>query len=211
MHAYVVFAHPTRRSFSGSVLDALCRGLADGGHTFEVGDLYAMRFRPDMTLAEYQREMNVRGDRADSPLPRDVEQEHRKISRADGLAFVFPLWWGDGPAMLKGWFDRVWVCGYAYDYGVPGESFPFSRLAVGRALVLCSAGNTAEVLEQSAVAQSMRRIYANDRLHPGSGVRQCEVVLLPGMADPQTAPQARERNLDTAYRLGRDFLATAPR
>ena len=210
MHAYVVFAHPTRQSFSGAVLEALCRGLADGGHTFEVGDLYAMGFRPDMTLAEYQREMNVRGDRADSPLPKDVEQEHRKISRADGMAFVFPLWWSDGPAMLKGWFDRVWVCGYAYDYGVPGETFPFRRLAVGRALVLCSAGNTAEILEQSGVAQGMKRIYTHDRLHPGSGVGHCEVVFLPGMADPQTAPQARGGNLDTAYRLGRDFLTTAP-
>ena len=76
MHAYIVFAHPTRQSFSGSVLDAPCRGLREGGHTFEVGDLYGMGFRSDMTLAEYQREMNVRGDRADSPLPKDVEQEH---------------------------------------------------------------------------------------------------------------------------------------
>ena len=42
MHAYVVFAHPTRRSFTGAVLEALCRGLDEGGHTFEVGDLSAM-------------------------------------------------------------------------------------------------------------------------------------------------------------------------
>jgi NAD(P)H dehydrogenase (quinone) len=209
MHAYVIFAHPTRQSFSGSVLEALCRGLADGGHSFEVGDLYATGFRGDMALAEYQREMNVRGDRADSPLPKDVEEEHRKISRADGLAFVFPLWWSDGPAVLKGWFDRVWVCGYAYDYGVPEETFPFQRLSIARALVLCSAGNTADALEQSGVASSMKRIYTNDRLTPGAGVGQCEFVLLPGMADPETAPQARERNLAAAYRLGRDFLTAA--
>ena len=209
MHAYVIFTHPTRQSFSGSVLEALCRGLADGGHTFEVGDLYAMGFRPDMTLAEYQREMNVRGDRSHSPLPKDVEEEHRKISRADGLAFVFPVWWSDGPAMLKGWFDRVWVCGYAYDYGIPGETFPFPRLSIARALVLCPAGDTADALEQSGVAQSMKRIYTNDRLHPGAGVTHCEFVLLPGMADPQNASRARERNLGTAYRLGRNFLTAA--
>ena len=153
MHAYVIFAHPTRQSFSGSVLEALCRGLADGGHSFEVGDLYATGFRGDMALAEYQREMNVRGDRADSPRPKDVEEEHREISRADG--------------------------------------------------------NTADALEQSGVASSMKRIYTNDRLTPGAGVGQCEFVLLPGMADPETAPQAKERNLAAAYRLGRDFLTAA--
>ena len=51
-------------------------------------------------------------------------------------------------------------------------------------------------------AQSMKRIYTNDRLHPGAGVTHCEFVLLPGMADPQNASRARERNLGTAYRLG---------
>ena len=64
MHAYIVFAHPTKRSFTGAVLEALCCGLEEGGHTFEVGDLYAMEFRSDMTLAEYEREMNVHRARA---------------------------------------------------------------------------------------------------------------------------------------------------
>ena len=122
-------------------------------------------------------------------------------------AFVFPVWWSDGPAVLKGWFDRVWVCGYAYDYGgIPGEIFPFPRLSIAKALVLCPAGNTKDALERSGVSQNMKRIYTNDRLHPGAGVTHCEFVLLAGMADPQTAPQARERNLATAYRLGKNFL-----
>ena len=209
MHAYVVFAHPTRRSFTGAVLQELCRGLDEAGHSFEVGDLYAMDFRADMTLAEYERETNVHGDRARSPLPADVREEHAKIARADGVAFVFPVWWSDCPARLKGWFDRVWVCGYAYDYDIPGESFPFPRLSLARALVLCTAGNTPEALQQSGVAESMRRIFANDRLQPGVGVARCEFVLLSGTADPQTAAQAREHNLATARRLGRNFLITA--
>ena len=209
MHAYIVFAHPTRRSFTGAVLEALCRGLDEGGHTFEVGDLYAMEFGSDMTLAEYEREMNLHGDRARSLLPDDVIAEHEKIARADGVAFVFPVWWSDCPAKLKGWFDRVWVCGYAYDYDIPGETFPFPRLSIARALVLCPVGNTGDALEQSGVAESMRRIYTNDRLQPGLGVARCEFVLLFGTADPQTAAQARERNLATAHRFGRNFLTAA--
>ena len=80
------------------------------------------------------------------------------------------MWWSDCPARLKGWFDRVWVCGYAYDYAIPGETFSFPRLSIARALVLCPVGNTGDTLEQSGVAESMRRIYANDRLQPDLGV-----------------------------------------
>ena len=72
------------------MLEALCRGLDEGGHTltfiFEVGDLYAMDFKSDMTLAGYERKMNVRGERVRSPLSAVVTEEHRKIARADGLA-----------------------------------------------------------------------------------------------------------------------------
>ena len=80
------------------------------------------------------------------------------------------MWWSDCPARLKGWFDRVWVCGYAYDYAIPGETFSFPRLSISRALVLCPVGNTGDTLEQSGVAESMRRIYANDHLQPDLGV-----------------------------------------
>ena len=207
MHAYIVFAHPTRRSFTGAVLDAFCRGLEEAGHTFEIGDLYAMGFRSDMTLAEYERETNVHGNRAHSALPADVRAEHDKIARADGLAFVFPVWWSDCPAKMKGWFDRVWVCGYAYDYGLPDETFSYPRLSIARALVLCPGGNTGDALQQSGVAEGMRRIFANDRLQPGVGVGDCEFVVLPGTEDPNTARQARERNLATAHRAGSRFFS----
>ena len=45
MHVYVVFAHPTRRSFTGEVLDELCRRFDDGRHLCEIGGLYEMDFK----------------------------------------------------------------------------------------------------------------------------------------------------------------------
>ncbi len=56
------------------------------------------------------------------------------------------------------------------------------------------------------LAESMKRIFRNDRLQPSSGVAHCEVAILSGGADAQTAPEVRARNLATAYRLGRNFL-----
>ena len=183
-----------------------CRGLKDVGPSFELGDLYEMDFRSDMPIDEYNREMNVFGNRPSIPLPADVEAEHAKIRRADGLAFVFPVWCSDCPAKLKGWFDRVWVCGFAYEYRFVEEDYPFPRLSVDRAAVLCPAGNSMEGLEASGIAESMRKLYVNDRLRPDAGVKHCEFVLLPGMADPEARPKNRSENLEKTYRLGRDFL-----
>ena len=45
MHVYILFAHPSRKSFSGEVLEAFTEGLSEAGHTYEVGDLYRMNFR----------------------------------------------------------------------------------------------------------------------------------------------------------------------
>ena len=47
MHIYIVFAHPTKRSFTGDVLIEFCRGLDDGDHSYEIGDLYEMDFRTE--------------------------------------------------------------------------------------------------------------------------------------------------------------------
>jgi len=111
MHIYVIFAHPSKRSFSRSVLDAFTKGLKEAGHSYEIADLYEMGFQSEMDETQYFRETS---GSPNLPVPGDVETEQAKINRAGGLAFVYPVWWSDCPAKLKGWFDRVLTCGYAY-------------------------------------------------------------------------------------------------
>ena len=113
MHVYIVFAHPSKDSFSNSVLRAFIRGLQDAGHSYETGDLYRMGFDSEMDADQYHREVGLDPD---APVPDDVKEEQEKIHRADALAFVYPVWWSDCPAKLKGWFDRVLTYGYAYFY-----------------------------------------------------------------------------------------------
>ena len=203
MHVYIVYAHPSKESFTATVLREFCRGLKDGGHSYEVADLYAMNFQSDMSLTEYEREMNVHGDRPSRPIPPDVLAEHEKIEKADGLAFVFPLWWSDCPTKLKGWFDRVWVCGYAYEYKFAKEEFPFDRLSVRKALVLCPAGHTLEHLQETGIMESLRSLYVRDRIRPEVGVEKAELVVLGGTADPEDP--FRETNLNLAYTSGVEF------
>jgi len=197
MHVYVVFAHPSHKSFSKSVLAAFTRGLEEAGHSHEVADLYAMGFQSEMDEAQYLRETS---GSPDLPVPGDVEREQARIDGAGGLAFIYPVWWSDCPAKLKGWFDRVFTCGYAYVYDAAGTRS--TRMSIEKALVVCSAGHTAEHLEATGIADSMRRIMLNDRLL-GAGVKEAHMEILGGMMPLDDTH--RERNLRRAYELGRGF------
>jgi NAD(P)H dehydrogenase (quinone) len=197
VHVYIVFAHPSKKSFTWQVLNAFTRGLQDAGHSFEIGDLYKMRFQSDMDLAQYERETGMDPDAA---APDDVRLEQSKIDRADALAFVYPVWWSDCPAKLKGWFDRVLTYGYAYSY-TNGQHVT-SKIRIVKALVLCPAGHTVEHLEEIGIAESMRRVMLGDRLL-GVGVGEARMEILGGMMGNDEA--IRKRNLERAYQLGRGF------
>ena len=199
MHVYVVLAHPSKQSFTYLVFQSFIAGLGEAGHTFEVGDLYEMQFQTDMDLAHYERETSFD---ATLPIPADVAVEQDKLERAGGLVLIYPLWWSDCPAKLKGWFDRVWTLGYAYDYDEGGHAA--LGIGIDRALVICAAGHPVKHLEESGIADSMRCIMLSDRLL-GVGVRDATMEILGGMVEQD--PAVRERNLDRAYELGRTFGA----
>jgi NAD(P)H dehydrogenase (quinone) len=172
MQVDVIFAHLSQQSFSRRVLDAFTKGLQEAGHTYEIADLYEMGFQSEMDEGQYLRETSGSPGR---PVPPDVEAEQARINRASGLAFIYPVWWSDCPAKLKGWFDRVLTHGYAYVYDEKGARG--TRMTIEKALVLCSAGHTEEHLEETGIAEAMRRIMLNDRLL-GVGVRQARMEIL---------------------------------
>ena len=196
MHVYVVFCHPSKKSFTFAVLESFIAGLREAGHTFEVGDLYDMNFKSDMDLEQYDRETSFEPS---SPVPADVAAEQAKINNANALVFIYPNWWSDCPAKLKGWFDRVWTLGYAYSYE---SGKHVSGIRIAKALVLCPAGHPVEHLNETGIAQSMRCIMLNDRLR-GVGIEDVKMEILGGMVNQD--PKVRELNLDRAHELGRTF------
>ncbi len=197
MHIYIVFCHPSKKSFTFAVLESFVAGLRETEHTFEIGDLYEMDFQTDMDLEQYNRETSFDPS---LPIPADVAAEQKKIERADALAIIYPLWWSDCPAKLKGWFDRVWTLGYAYSYEEGSHAAP--GIGIDKALVICPAGHPVEYLEETGVAPSMRCIMLNDRLR-GVGVKEATMEILGGMVEQDTG--IRERNLERAFELGRTF------
>ena len=197
MQVYVLFAHPSKKSFTGDVLESFTLGLRDAGHSFEVADLYAMNFQSELNLPEYKRETGLDPN---AEVPLDVKAEQEKINKANALVFIYPVWWCDCPAKLKGWFDRVFTFGYAYQY-INGEHFT-SKIHIEKALVLCSAGHTVEHLEEIGIAQSMRCIMLKDRLL-GVGVKQAEMEILGGTT--VGGDTLRKKHLKRAYLLGKTF------
>lgn len=197
MHVYVIFAHPSKESFTREVLESFTRGLRDAGHSFQVGDLYAMNFKSELDLPEYKRETGLNPD---AKVPLNVKTEQEKINKADALVFIYPVWWSDCPAKLKGWFDRVFTYGYAYEY-VNGEHFA-SKIHIEKALVLCPAGHTVEHLEEIGIAESMRCVMLKDRLL-GVGVKQAEMEILGGTT--VGGDTLRKKHLKRTYLLGKTF------
>jgi len=197
MHLYILFAHPAPESFCREVLKSFVRGLEDAGHSYEICDLYQVGFPSEMDCLQYARE--VGGD-TQALLPADVRDQHEKLALSNAVVFIYPVWWSDCPAKLKGWFDRVWAYGYAYFYEKDGARK--SLILPRRALVICSAGHTEEHLERTGIASSMRCIMLEDRLR-NVGFDDVRMEILGGMMPDD--PTYRSENLRRAYRLGKDF------
>ncbi len=181
-HLQIVYAHPSGHSFTRAVLDAFLTGLAQAGHTATVSDLCAMGFRAEMSLEEYERESAYRSDR---PVPAEVAEEQAKLRAADGWAFVYPVWWADCPAVLKGFFDRVFTAGFAHSTDHP--------VTVRKAVVLCTAGYPIEQL--GGVHEAMQTVMLTDRI--GRRAASAGFVLLGG--------PDRDQHLALAEKTGREF------
>jgi putative NADPH-quinone reductase len=104
----VVFCHPIRQSFAGAVLDRCTAELARAGHEVVVKDLYREGFDPVLT-AEERRLYEEAG-----PHRAKIAQDIAELEGVRGLLLIYPTWWYGMPAMLKGWFDRIWLPGVAF-------------------------------------------------------------------------------------------------
>ena len=111
MNILIVNRHPCKKSYTFQVLEHLKSEIAKQNWNLEISDLYEMNFQSDMSEAKYEREGFAK---TELPIPQDVLAEHAKIEKADCIIFLYPVWWSDCPAKLKGWFDRVYSVGYAY-------------------------------------------------------------------------------------------------
>ena len=195
MKAFIVYCHPSEDSFTSHVRDSFIKGIVDSGNEYILSDLYKMDFKSDMTEQEYLRDANYRNTPA---VAADVLAEHEKINSADAIVFIYPVFWTEAPAKLVGWFDRVWSYGFAY-----GGNKKMKMLEKG--LILCSAGNPLERLEQFDLLDSMKKVMLGDRLF--NRVKEAEFIVFDSTSrENPLREQNWDKNLEKAYEKGRTLF-----
>lgn len=109
---FVVYCHPLHDSFVAEVHRRALAALHSAGHEVRTTDLYAEGFRPELSRAEHAHHLDP-PER--TPEVDDLTAHFDNLRWCDHLVLVYPTWWSGQPAMLKGWVDRVWAYGVAFD------------------------------------------------------------------------------------------------
>ncbi|MHC8364077.1 NAD(P)H-dependent oxidoreductase [Pseudomonas sp. LS2P72] len=116
----VILGHPASNSFCGALAERYAQSAVRAGHEVRQLFLGAMDFDP--VLREGYQQVQ--------PLEADLRSAQADIVWAEHLTLVYPIWWGGIPALLKGFFDRVFLPGFAFKYR-EGKAFP-DKLLHGR-------------------------------------------------------------------------------
>ncbi|HCL4034549.1 NAD(P)H dehydrogenase [Pseudomonas aeruginosa] len=117
MHALIVATHPDPDSLTHAIAAQVAAGIAASGaqHSWEIADLAAEGFDPRFTRIDH-------GLLLKQAVPStDVAAEHARLERANALVLVYPIYWWSFPALLKGWIDRVFTQGWAYEDDANGK------------------------------------------------------------------------------------------
>ncbi len=195
MKIFIVYCHPSEDSFTKNMCDAFIKGVTDSGNEYIISDLYKMGFQTDMTEEEYIRDANYRNT---PNVAKDVLAEQEKINSSDAIAFIYPVFWTEAPAKLVGWFDRVWTYGFAY-----GEK---TMKELDKAVILCSAGNPIEHLEEYGLLDSMKRVMLGDRLF--GRAKQMEFIVFDNTSrENELREKNWDANLQKAYEIGKGLFA----
>ena len=139
MKVLIVFTHPNPNSFNHALLEKTKAGLNQSGHEVRVKNLYQEKFNPVLYSDDLSQLHN-------DNIPTRIDAEQKQLLWADGLIFIYPLWWFTPPAMLKGWFDVVLSHGVAFEYSNNGVT---GLLKHKKALVLITAGATEDWFQQN--------------------------------------------------------------
>jgi putative NADPH-quinone reductase len=186
----LVYCHPLEGSFISAARDRAVSALRESGHDVRVTDLYAEGFRPELDRDEHVRYM-------DDPATKPDLAAHVELLRwCEALVLVYPTWWSGQPAMLKGWIDRVWVPGVAFD--VPADATHIRPLLTNiRRIVAITSHGSSKWVNAVEGENGKRTITRAIRLMCSRRVRTGWLALY---GIDRTSPERREQFLQRIER-----------
>ena len=153
MRISVILAHPDPKSFNHAIAQTAVEAIKANGHRVLFHDLYQENFDPLLNSEEIAQ---------NSTLPAVIKNHCDEIAAADGIVIVHPNWWGQPPAILKGWVDRVIRPSVAYEFleGDSGEGIP-NGLLKARAALVFNTSNTETQREKDVFGDPLETIWKN--------------------------------------------------
>lgn len=169
MKCLVVIAHPLSDSLCHTLGRAAIDALTAAGHEVEIEDLCQTGFAPALTASERESYYSPPFDSS------ALQPQIARLLAADALVLVFPTWWFGFPAVLKGWFDRVWAPGIAYDHASDYGPIKPRLGNLRRALAITSLGAPWWV-DRFILRQPVKRVLKNALL--GTCAPKCRFDML---------------------------------
>ena len=152
MKVMVVLGHPNTESFNHAIAAAAVRALEANGHEVLFHDLYAEGFDPVLTQAEYAE------TEVTDPV---IKAQCEEAAGADGFVIVHPNWWGQPPAMVKGWADRVLRYGVAYLFKEEDGGETAVGLLPGRRALVLNTCMTPEDVDRAHYGDPLENLWKN--------------------------------------------------
>ena len=184
MKCLVVVAHPLAESLCQTLSRVVVDALAGAGHAVQVLDLHRAGLEPALT--EVERASYYQSHYAQDKIAGEVGQ----LLSAEAIVLVFPTWWFGFPAVLKGWFDRVWAPGVAYDHASDlGPIRP--RLTNLRQVLAVTTLGSPWWVDRLVLRQPVRRVLKTALL--GACAPKCRFNMLSLYKAEAPTPQAVDR------------------
>jgi NAD(P)H dehydrogenase (quinone) len=198
MKILVIVAHPNPASFNRALADAAVEAARSAGHEAVLHDLCAEQFDPLMPAAEFAK---------NAALPTDIARHCADLAAADGIVIVHPNWWGQPPAILKGWLDRVVRPGVAYEFrvGPDGKGYAAGLLKVQAAVVVTTA-NTPADKELELYGDPLENLWKNCVFGMIGITRFRRLAFTPVIV---SMPEQRARWLDEVRAMVRELFPAA--
>lgn len=178
MKISVILGHPYENSFNSAIAETVVDILKENGHMVMFHDLYREKFNPVIPKDELV---------SDQTKDNLVEVYQQEIGEADGIIIVHPNWWGQPPAILKGWVDRVLRENVAYTFpvGDNGGGLPIGLLKAKVGLVF-NTSNTPERREVEKFGDPLNRLW-KDCIFDFCGISIFDRIMFRVVADSSHA------------------------